>query len=80
MRRLALVLEAIEAGDGAGAERELRSFLEDDRDHAIRVLGRLRGEKVDGFRLLHAHPPGRGGRAAAPARRAGTLKKKQTKT
>nr|WP_281381678.1 FCD domain-containing protein [Quisquiliibacterium transsilvanicum] len=61
VRRLALVLEAIEAGDGTSAERELRSFLEDDRDHAIRVLGRLRGEKVDGFRLLHAHPSGRGG-------------------
>jgi DNA-binding GntR family transcriptional regulator len=72
VRRLALVLEAIEAGDGASAERELRSFLEDDRDHAIRVLGRLRGEKVDGFRLLHAHPPGGGGRA-------GTAKKKETK-
>jgi DNA-binding GntR family transcriptional regulator len=61
VRRLTLVLEAIEAGDGAGAERDLRSFLEDDRDHAIRVLGRLRGEKVDDFRLLHAHPSGRGG-------------------
>ena len=78
VRRLTLVLEAIEAGDGAGAERELRSFLEDDRDHAIRVLARLRGETVDGFRLLHAYPPARDGRAPAPARR--RTGKKETKT
>ena len=69
VRRLAAVLAAIEAGDGATAERLLRSFLEDDRDHAIRVLATLRGETVDAFRLLHAHSEGPVSAAARSPRR-----------
>lgn len=65
VRRLALVLAAVEAGDEVAAERELRSFLEDDRDHAIRVLAGIRGEKVDAFRLLHTRTPARRTRASA---------------
>lgn len=51
--RMKQVRDAIAAGDGEAAERLLRGFLEDDRDQAIRVLGRLRGETVDAHRLLH---------------------------
>ena len=46
-----------EAGDGADAEARLRRFLEDDRDQAIGVLARKRGEQVDAFRLLRSEPP-----------------------
>lgn len=54
---LEAVLQAIERGDGADAEARLRRFLEDDRDQAIGVLARKRGEQVDAFRLLRSEPP-----------------------
>lgn len=56
-RRMAEVHDAIARGDGDAAERALRSFLEDDRDQAIRVLAGLRGETVDAYRLLHTRRP-----------------------
>lgn len=52
VRALASVLDAVRAGDGAAAESALRAFLEGDRDQAIRVLSKLRGEKVERYRLL----------------------------
>lgn len=55
--RMGALLQAIEAGDPSLAERLLRNFLEDDRDQAIRVLSRLRGERVDAFRLPRTDAP-----------------------
>ncbi len=56
------VLEAIKRGDGTDAESRLRHLLEDDRDQAIGMLARKRGEQVDAFRLLRSNrPPSRPG-------------------
>ncbi|GAA5233244.1 GntR family transcriptional regulator [Verticiella sediminum] len=46
-RRIGRVVQAIAAGDGEGAESELRVALEDTRDTALGALTQLRGDALD---------------------------------
>ena len=43
----------IESGDGDGADRAIRAFLQDSRDVAITELARRSGASIDRSRLIH---------------------------